>query len=82
MAIINLKKFEFCEEVYSYTIRSFCPFCRFSTKHKIRKYDSLKSLGHHIATEHKTIGNYPFTTADVRELMKNIGVAIHWGVLN
>lgn len=76
-----LIKLEVDYSFYSTHIRLFCPYCSWKTKHKTRKYDSLKSLGHHIATEHKENRIYPFTLEDVHEIMKVIAKALELGIL-
>lgn len=78
---INYKKIPVEHKFFFTLIRVFCPFCRFEVKHKIRKYDSLKSLSTHIATSHKTDCYYPFSFDDIHELMKNLALAKQWGIL-
>ena len=75
------KKVELDHDFYFTPTRVFCPFCRYEVKHKTRKYNSLKSLSTHIATNHQTDCYYPFSIEDIHELMKNLALAKQWEML-
>jgi len=77
----SLLKLEVLYQFYSAIIRSYCPFCRYKVSHKTKTYHSLKSLGHHIALEHKDSGAYPFSTNLVNEILKVLAFAMQIGML-
>lgn len=69
---------------YSQYLRPFavrCPFCRHCTP-RTKTYKTLKSLSWHITNAHKTDGAYPFTTCEVREVLKIIAKCLEWGILS
>lgn len=70
--------------LYFAIIRLQCPICYdlAHNKSKIKSYYSLKSLGHHIATEHKERdGWYRLSFTQLQELMKFVAFAMQIGML-
>lgn len=76
-----LKEAKTFYKIISYPYPVYCPICPCETKHKRKKYHSLKSLSWHVAHEHQNVVGYPFSSEQVLELIKLIGIAIHWGIL-
>lgn len=71
-------------EVFSKPIKLRCPICRSEAKGKTKRtrtYHSLKSLSWHIARSHSDTARYPFTIEQVKEVLRVIGIAIHWEIL-
>ena len=67
--------------IFSKPIKLGCPFCKYSTTHKTKTYHSLKSVSWHVVNSHQNEIDYPFSVEQIREILKAIGVAIHWGIL-
>lgn len=78
---IEFKKVEIDHIFYFANLRLFCPICKDRASHKTRKYDSLKSLEYHVATEHKTNGTSQFTVNEIREIMQVLALAMQLGML-
>ncbi|MGI0047705.1 MAG: hypothetical protein ACREBB_11045 [Nitrosotalea sp.] len=71
-------------EIFSREIRVRCPVCRFEAKSKTKRtktFHSLKSLSWHLTHSHSGMVGYPFTTDQVLEVLRAIGIAIHWKIL-
>jgi hypothetical protein len=56
-----------------------CPICCHYTP-RSRKYETLKGLGHHLATDHKNDCPDPISVSDVHEVMKALAIAKQWGM--
>jgi hypothetical protein len=78
---IELKKIEIDHSFYFTNLRLFCPICKDGASHKTRKYDSLKSLEYHVATEHKTNGTSQFAVSEVRKIMLVLALAMQIGMI-
>lgn len=78
---IELKKVDIDHQFYFVIARLFCPFCRDRVSHKIKKYDSLKSLEYHLAREHQTIRTTQFTITEVRALMRAYALCMQIGMI-
>lgn len=71
-------------EIFSSPINLRCPVCRIETKGKTKRtktYHSLKSLSWHLKNSHSDIVGLPFTVEQVQEVLRSIGLAIHWEIL-
>jgi len=71
-------------DIFSRPIKLRCPFCKFEAKGKTKRtrtYPSLKSLSWHIARSHSNTARYPFTVEQVKEVLRSIGLSIHWEIL-
>ena len=68
-------------EIFSKPIKLRCPYCTYDTSHKTKTFRSLKSLSWHVMHEHQNEIGYPFSLEQVQELIKVIGIAIHWEIL-
>lgn len=69
---------------HNYTkIRLKCPECIRITKgvNHVRVYDNIPGLWRHIRQEHGEIFNLQLTTDRIKEVLKNIALAIDWRML-
>lgn len=81
ITIPEFLKLEVDFRFYSVTTRVFCPYCVHDSRHKPRTYHSLKSLGHHVAAEHKD-SNLPSTSKEkINEILKVLAKALEIGIL-
>ena len=76
---LTYKKIEVNYSQYSKPFPVLCPICRYY-KARTRKYKTLKSLGHHLAVDHKNDGSSPTSIPDVHEIMKALAIAKQWGM--
>jgi hypothetical protein len=75
-----IKEAEVYYEIFSKPIKTQCPFCK-KEKSRSQTYRSLKSISWHIAHYHKNEVGYPFSFDQIQYLLKDIAIAIHWGIL-
>lgn len=64
-------------------IRIKCPECIRTVKgsNHVRVYDNIPGLWRHIKQEHGEISNLQLTTDVIKEVLKNIALAIEWRML-
>jgi len=79
ISVLTYKKIELDYSQYSKPFSVRCPICKHYAS-RTRKYRTLKSLLHHLATDHKTDGMHPFSVEDAREIVKAIAIALQWGM--
>ncbi len=77
---IELKKVEIDHNFYFAILRFFCPFCKTRATHKTKKYNSLKSLEYHLATEHKTGRTSQFTLIEIQKINRILALAMQLGI--
>ncbi len=75
-----------CEDFsHNYTpIRIKCPECMRTIKgsNHVKIYKNMPGLWRHIKLEHGEISNLEFNTLLIREVLKNISIAIHLGMIS
>ena len=60
-----------------------CPECLRTIKgsNHVKVFKNLAGLAWHIKTEHDWISNLQFTTDSIREVLRNIAIALQWGII-